>query len=306
MQAGGHRAGRGARCCSCSARSSRAARAAGCWPVTAGPGRLAGRRGRAVRRRVVAVTLAWLFAWPYVLPWYDGLGWAALALLPWSRLDGLLLARTAALALGYLPGRGCYPGAPACAGGAAVRRAWAGWRPWSGPRSRPADPAGRLVALMVTAWPGRTRDWRRRRLGRAQPDLDIQVRARGGGSCWPSSPPGGPRGTCPAAGRGASAPAGRARPSAVRTASSGCRGTGPPASRPAGPARPAARLAGHRVLGERQRQPLQFLDELGREAVLQLLDRALVDLLQPGAALLVQRRGPDLLQELADHVARRA
>ena len=52
-----------------------------------------------------AVVFAWLVAWPYVLPWYDGLGWALLALLPCSRLDWLMLARTAALAVGYLPGR---------------------------------------------------------------------------------------------------------------------------------------------------------------------------------------------------------
>jgi hypothetical protein len=54
---------------------------------------------------------AWLAAWPYVLPWYDGLGWALLALLPWASLpwaalDWLALARTAALAFGYLPARG--------------------------------------------------------------------------------------------------------------------------------------------------------------------------------------------------------
>ena len=55
---------------------------------------------------VFAVAFAWLLAWPYVLPWYDGLGWALLALLPWSRLDWLLLARTSALAFGYLPARG--------------------------------------------------------------------------------------------------------------------------------------------------------------------------------------------------------
>jgi hypothetical protein len=53
---------------------------------------------------------AWLAAWPYVLPWYDGLGWALLALLPWAplpwaALDWLVLARTAALAFGYLPAR---------------------------------------------------------------------------------------------------------------------------------------------------------------------------------------------------------
>ena len=46
---------------------------------------------------------------------------------------------------------------------------------------------------------------------------------------------------CPAAARGASAPAAPGRPSAGRTAPSGCRGTAPPASRRAGPARSAAR-----------------------------------------------------------------
>jgi hypothetical protein len=54
---------------------------------------------------VFAVAFAWLLAWPYVLPWYDALGWALLALLPWSRLDWLLLVRTSALAFGYLPAR---------------------------------------------------------------------------------------------------------------------------------------------------------------------------------------------------------
>ena len=55
---------------------------------------------------VLAVAVAWLFAWPYVLPWYDALGWALLAAAPWSRLDWLMLARTTALAVGYLPARG--------------------------------------------------------------------------------------------------------------------------------------------------------------------------------------------------------
>ncbi len=58
-----------------------------------------------------ALVLAWLFAWPYVLPWYDALGWALLPLVPWvsaAVVDGigwLLLARTAALGFGYLPAR---------------------------------------------------------------------------------------------------------------------------------------------------------------------------------------------------------
>lgn len=60
---------------------------------------------------VLVVGLAWLFAWPYVLPWYDGLAWALLAMLPWlpspwAALDWLVLARGAALAAGYLPARG--------------------------------------------------------------------------------------------------------------------------------------------------------------------------------------------------------
>jgi hypothetical protein len=67
--------------------------------------------GRLAACGVFAFAFAWLVAWPYVLPWYDGLGWAALALLPIQfpvvpALDWLLLTRTAALAFGYLPARG--------------------------------------------------------------------------------------------------------------------------------------------------------------------------------------------------------
>jgi hypothetical protein len=57
------------------------------------------------RRIAAALVLAWLFAAPYELPWYDGFAWAALALLTWSRFDRLLLAHTAALSLAYLPAR---------------------------------------------------------------------------------------------------------------------------------------------------------------------------------------------------------
>ena len=61
-----------------------------------------------------ALALAWLFAWPYVLPWYDALAWALLPLVPAATAAGrrlvdtvgwLLLARTAALGFGYLPAR---------------------------------------------------------------------------------------------------------------------------------------------------------------------------------------------------------
>jgi hypothetical protein len=51
------------------------------------------------------LVIAWLAAWPYVLPWYDALAWALLALLPASGFDWLLLARTTVLAFGYLPAR---------------------------------------------------------------------------------------------------------------------------------------------------------------------------------------------------------
>ncbi|GAA3212584.1 hypothetical protein GCM10010468_32020 [Actinocorallia longicatena] len=60
---------------------------------------------RDVLRVAAALVLAWLFAATYALPWYDGLGWALLALLPWSRFDGVLLLRTSLLSLAYLPAR---------------------------------------------------------------------------------------------------------------------------------------------------------------------------------------------------------
>jgi hypothetical protein len=70
-----------------------------------------GGSGYAVAGVAFALVLAWLFAWPYVLPWYDALGWALLPLIPMVSapvVDGigwLLLARTAALGFGYLPAR---------------------------------------------------------------------------------------------------------------------------------------------------------------------------------------------------------
>jgi hypothetical protein len=180
---------------------------------------------------VAAVALAWLFAWPYALPWYDGLGWAVLALLPSSRLDGLLLARTAALALGYLPGRGCYPGAPGCSAGVAVPPGMGWLETVVRTGITPAVLLAATVTLLVTVWPGRGWRWP----AQAGPTGTVPTWAAAAGRPrgWPAS--------CPAAGRGASAPAGPGPPSAERTASSGCRGTALPASRPAGPAPRAAR-----------------------------------------------------------------
>jgi hypothetical protein len=81
----------------------------GASPEITGPGYPAA--GASV---VFALVLAWLFAWPYVLPWYDALAWALLPLVPLASAAGagvvegvcwLLLARTAALGFGYLPAR---------------------------------------------------------------------------------------------------------------------------------------------------------------------------------------------------------
>ncbi len=56
--------------------------------------------------RTAAVTsLAWLVGATYVLPWYDAWAWPFVALLPSSRWDRWLAARTAVLTLAYLPGR---------------------------------------------------------------------------------------------------------------------------------------------------------------------------------------------------------
>ncbi|MCW2933628.1 MAG: hypothetical protein JWM19_4590, partial [Actinomycetia bacterium] len=84
-----------------------------------------------------ALVLAWLMAWPYILPWYDALGWALLAMLPASRVDWLLLARTGVIAVAYLPAR---------AAGITVS---SGLR-WMEPVIRSAVTPAALVAL--TAW----------------------------------------------------------------------------------------------------------------------------------------------------------
>jgi len=93
---------------------------------------------------VFAIAFAWLLAWPYVLPWYDGLGWALLALLPWSRLDWLLLARTSALAFGYLPARGI------------AMPAGLGWlRDVVRTGVDPVILLAVIVAVVMMLWPGR-------------------------------------------------------------------------------------------------------------------------------------------------------
>ncbi|WP_246239571.1 glycosyltransferase 87 family protein [Acrocarpospora corrugata] len=53
----------------------------------------------------LAFVVAWLFASPYALPWYDGLAFALLALVPATALDGFMAVRLALLSFAYLPAR---------------------------------------------------------------------------------------------------------------------------------------------------------------------------------------------------------
>ncbi|WP_256256894.1 polyprenol phosphomannose-dependent alpha 1,6 mannosyltransferase MptB [Nonomuraea pusilla] len=52
-----------------------------------------------------ALTVAYVFATPYVLPWYDGLAFGMLALVGASAVDGFAVAHLLALSLAYLPAR---------------------------------------------------------------------------------------------------------------------------------------------------------------------------------------------------------
>ncbi|MEU8380219.1 polyprenol phosphomannose-dependent alpha 1,6 mannosyltransferase MptB [Streptosporangium sp. NPDC048865] len=52
-----------------------------------------------------AMVVAWLFAAPYALPWYDGLAFALLAMASWPALEAFVVARVVVLSLGYLPAR---------------------------------------------------------------------------------------------------------------------------------------------------------------------------------------------------------
>jgi len=56
-----------------------------------------------------AITLAYVLAAPYALPWYDGLPWLLFALTVASWRDWVLLAHTTVLSLAYLPGRDAVP-----------------------------------------------------------------------------------------------------------------------------------------------------------------------------------------------------
>jgi alpha-1,6-mannosyltransferase len=57
----------------------------------------------------LAVTLAWLFIWPYQLPWYDSMVVGLIVLYPASRLDWLVLARLIAPTFALMPGNAGLP-----------------------------------------------------------------------------------------------------------------------------------------------------------------------------------------------------
>ncbi|TMR99456.1 DUF2029 domain-containing protein [Nonomuraea basaltis] len=62
---------------------------------------------RGLEAPVVAAGLvvAYLFATPYILPWYDGLAFGMLALVTASAVDGFVVVHLLALSLAYLPAR---------------------------------------------------------------------------------------------------------------------------------------------------------------------------------------------------------
>jgi hypothetical protein len=63
-----------------------------------------GAAARPAIRPAVALCAAWLFLWPYQLPWYDSMIICVLVLYPASRLDWLVLARLTAGTISNMPG----------------------------------------------------------------------------------------------------------------------------------------------------------------------------------------------------------
>jgi hypothetical protein len=64
----------------------------------------AGAQARPAIRPALALSAAWLFFWPYQLPWYDAMIICVLVFYPASRLDWLVMARLAAGTLPNIPG----------------------------------------------------------------------------------------------------------------------------------------------------------------------------------------------------------
>ena len=63
-----------------------------------------GDRLRPAIRPALALGVAWLFVWPYQLPWYDAMIVCVLVLYPATRLDWLVLLRLTAATMANMPG----------------------------------------------------------------------------------------------------------------------------------------------------------------------------------------------------------
>jgi hypothetical protein len=73
--------------------------------LAAAIGHLRGVDAEPAHAAMLALAVAYVVAAPYVLPWYDALLFAPLALVAGTRLDRPLLLRLAVLAVAYVPGR---------------------------------------------------------------------------------------------------------------------------------------------------------------------------------------------------------
>jgi hypothetical protein len=62
-------------------------------------------RGGSPTALAFGLSLAYVLAAPYALPWYDAVPWVLLPLLGASWLDAVLIAHTGVLSLAYIPGR---------------------------------------------------------------------------------------------------------------------------------------------------------------------------------------------------------
>ncbi len=67
-------------------------------------------------RIALALSCAWLFVWPYQLPWYDAMIFCLLVFYPASRLDWLVLARLTAGTTALIPGNPYLAAGPSSAG----------------------------------------------------------------------------------------------------------------------------------------------------------------------------------------------
>ncbi len=98
-------------------------------------------------RPALALSVAWLFLWPYQFPWYGAMAICLLALYPASRLDWLILIRLAAGTFALMPGNAGFPAQPVLS---AITRAGLYY----------LAPAVLLAAAAALVWLCVTRRWR--------------------------------------------------------------------------------------------------------------------------------------------------